>query len=96
MDKKYDLSNLAKADLKDIWYYTEERWSEQQANRYYHDIIQTIEQLASGELQGGPANIRDGYQKQITGRHFIFYYDAEGRILVIRVLRQSMDVERHL
>lgn len=73
MANAYDLSNRAKADLRGIWNYTEDRWGEQQADKYYRDIIKTIEQLASGERQGRKSDVRDGYLKYLVGRHFVYF-----------------------
>jgi len=39
MARRYDLSNRAMADLRDIWNYTFDRWGEQQAEKYYRGII---------------------------------------------------------
>ena len=55
-----------------------------------------VEKLASGERQGRKVNVRDGYQKYAVGRHFVFFRMSDIGVDVIRVLHQSMDVERHL
>lgn len=48
----YRLSPLAESDLEQIWLYTLNEWSVDQANRYYGQIVDTIEELASGQKQG--------------------------------------------
>ena len=96
MAKTYGLSKKAKADLRGIWIYTEDRWGEEQADRYYREIIKTIELLAAGGRQGHKADVRDGYLKYPVGRHFVYYAKRNGTIKVVRVLHGSMDVERHL
>jgi len=96
MAKMYDLSGKAKADLRGIWNYTEDRWGEQKADAYYQDIIKTIELLATGERQGRKSDVRDGYLKYPVGRHFVYFTKGESRIIVIRVLHERMDVDRHL
>lgn len=96
MANGYDLSKKAKDDLRGIWAYTEDRWGEQQADTYYRDIFKIIELLASGERKGRKADVRDGYLKYPVGRHFLYFAKVDGRIRIVRVLHQSMDVERHL
>lgn len=61
MARDYDLTEKAKADLRDIWNFTEDRWGEQQADTYYREIIKTIGFLATGDRQGRKADVRDGY-----------------------------------
>jgi len=90
----YRLSPLAETDLEQIWLYTLNQWSLVQANRYYDQIMDAIEELASGQKQGRPVDIRHGYLKYAVGRHFIFFQRDDGMTDVIRVLHQSMDVER--
>ena len=92
----YRLSPRAEGDLEDIWLYTFNRWSLQQADRYHADFINTFEKLASGEKKGRPVDIRDGYLKYPVGSHFIFYRISDVGIDIIRVLHQRMNVERHL
>ncbi len=33
---KYEISELALEDLDNIWEYTDEQWSNEQANKYYN------------------------------------------------------------
>jgi toxin ParE1/3/4 len=96
MAETYDLSEKAKADLREIWNYTEDRWGEQQADTYYRDIIKTFELLATGERQGRKSDVRDGYLKYPVGQHFVYFTKGESKIIVIRVLHGRMDVDRHL
>ena len=39
---KYELTNKAVEDLTGIWEYTIEKWSEQQADRYYNLLLDSI------------------------------------------------------
>ena len=41
--KTYLISNKAVSDLEEIWLYTLEKWSVEQADRYYNLIIGEIE-----------------------------------------------------
>ena len=96
MSMTYVLSPMAEADLEDIWAYTAETWSVEQAEIYTNDIINVFEELAEGQKKGRPIEVREGYVKALIGRHAI-YFQVRGEVIaIIRILHQSMDVERHL
>ena len=86
----------ALADIGAIWDYTAETWGMDQADRYVDDIRAACVALAGGERSGRRVDVRDGYLKYPVGRHLIFYRQDGLGIVVIRVLHQSMDVDRHL
>jgi toxin ParE1/3/4 len=91
--RRYRLAPLAEADLEDIWLYTLNNWSLDQADKYYAQLMAAVEGLASGDRIGRNAgDIRAGYWKYGEGRHFIFYMLADDRLDVIRVLHKQMDV----
>lgn len=90
------ISPLAEADLEDIWLYTVERWSLEQAESYHDSLVSTFSGLATGAKRGRPVTVREGYFKYAVGSHLIFYRHSDAGIDVIRVLHQRMDIERHL
>jgi len=94
--REYKLSPLAEIDLEEIWYYSFENWSAEQADKYYGDIIDIFTGLASGLYEGRPVDIRKGYLKYPSGSHVIYYREAKSQIEIIRVLHQMMDTNRHL
>lgn len=87
---------LAETDLEDIWMYTAERWSVDQAEAYTSDLIAVVEDLARGVREGRPVLVRDGAKKHLSGRHVIFFRETASDLIVLRILHQSMDVERRL
>jgi toxin ParE1/3/4 len=89
-------SPAAVADIGAIWDYTAETWGVGQADRYVDDIRSACVALAEGEQAGRRVDVLDGYLKYPVGRHLIFSRQVGTGIVVIRVLHQSMDVERHL
>lgn len=86
----------AEIDLEEIWLYTFENWSIDQADRYVRDLIATMEQLAQGSKVGRVCTVMDGYHQYAVGSHIVFYRVTARVIDVTRVLHQRMDVERHL
>jgi toxin ParE1/3/4 len=92
----YRLSRLAEADLVEIYDYTVEQWSVNQANRYVTDIQSAISALVEGVKVGRRrVDMPDGYLAQRVGSHLIIYRETN-MILIVRVLHTSMDAPRHI
>ena len=93
----YKLLPQARADLEDIWRYSFETWSSEQADQYIGGLVKAFEALADGSKVGRPANhIREGYESLPVGSHLVFYRTTSADIQVVRVLHQRMDFKRHL
>lgn len=93
---EYRLTPRAEKDLEDIWRYTVEQWSVDQAEKYVDGLIDVMEALAANPKRGRSAErIRPGYRRQNTGAHVIFYKPSDGWILIVRILHQRMDFESH-
>ena len=95
---KFYLTNKAVEDLGEIWNYTIERWSENQAEIYYSLLIDSCQALANTPNQGKKYEI---IEKNIlgfrVGQHLIFYkIVTEKEIEVIRILHGMMDLKTHL
>ncbi len=97
--RKLKLSNAADKDLKQIWHYTLEEWSREQADKYVSRLLTACTEIAqSPEHSGQPFDyVRAGYRKYSCGKHVIFYQiQGDDTVLVVRILHQRMDYERHL
>jgi toxin ParE1/3/4 len=90
------LTPLARADLENIWNYTADTWSPEQADKYISEFVTAFAAIAAGERKGRLIPERAGYLKYAVGSHLVFYREGEATIDVVRVLHQRMDVERHL
>jgi toxin ParE1/3/4 len=91
----YRISEKAVKDLEDIWLYTFETWSQEQADRYYNLIISEIEYVAkyfeSGKIM---EHIKKGYRASKVKSHLIFYRKGEDEVIeIVRILHQRMDIE---
>ena len=96
---KFLISQLAGQDLENIWLYTFENWSADQADRYYKLIMDEIEYISNKPDSGYDfSHIRKGYLRSRIKSHFIFYRINKKKKLVeiIRVLHQKMDIESRL
>jgi toxin ParE1/3/4 len=96
--RAYRLAPQAERDLEEIWLYTFENWSAEQADRYHNQIMAAVEGLAGGSKQGRAIDdIRPGYRKLAVASHFLFYRIADaGMIDIIRILHQRMDAASRL
>ena len=95
---KYRISKQAIKDLNDIWIYTFNKWSKEQADRYYDLIIGEIEFVADNYLIGKSVEqTRKNYRVTKIKSHLIFYRKAENEIVeVVRILHQRMDIKKRL
>ncbi len=95
----YKISQEANLDIENIWLYTYENWSLEQADRYIDLIIDEVEYLAENPESGkNYGHVRKGYFRSRVKSHFIFYKinDKKEVIEIIRILHQRMDIESRL
>ena len=94
----FTLTNMAKADLKDIGRHTLKKWGREQRNHYLSILDACFRQLADNPFNGKDCSeIRSGYRKFNVGSHIIFYRQiVTDSIEIVRVLHGHMDVENHL
>ncbi len=91
------ISKKAVSDLEEIWLYTVEKWSIQQADRYYNLIFDEINYICKNSSSGkSKDHIRKGYQASKVKSHLIFYKVSNNTIEVIRILYERMDIENIL
>ncbi len=96
--QNYCISEKAVEDLENIWVYTLEKWSSEQADRYYNLITNEIEFIANNFNTGKAMDhIRKGYRSSIVKSHLIFYRMGQDNVVeIIRILHQEMDVENKI
>jgi len=92
------LSKLAKADLNNIWIYTFHKWSKEQADRYYAEILEELHFVANNPQTGKNfGHLRKDYKVHKANSHYIFYRNKKGKTVeIIRILNQRMNIEKHL
>ena len=95
--KRLVLTEIARADLASIRRYSTRTWGRDQTGRYMDALRDTMKALVRGTV---PTRTRDDLRPAIqmatSGRHSIFFEADNSRILVVRVLHDSMDYRRHL
>lgn len=82
-------------DLSDIWNYTADMWSEQQANTYYELLIASCRKLAGNPVLFGREYKELGekvYGSKVN-KHTVFYRILDDGIMeVVRILHERMDL----
>lgn len=95
--KGFVLTPAAQADIEAIWDYSARRWGEDQAARYLQAIRDTCRELVAGTRASRPVDIRPGYNRCQSGSHNLYFKISDtGQIVVVRILHQRMDADRHL
>ena len=97
-NNKYRISQQAIEDLDKIWIYTLNKWSKEQADRYYDLIIAEIEFIAENYLVGKSAEqTRKNYRVSKVKSHLLFYRKVDNEMVeIVRILHQRMDIKKHL
>ena len=92
-NRKFRVAQRADEDVEEILGYTYDRWGERQFRLYEKEIEQTLSRIEADPMCG-----RAGHGYRIFGisAHQIFYSVTDEEILVVRVLHNSMDPQRHL
>ena len=95
---KYELTQKATKDLGKIWNYTVDTWSENQADKYYHMLLDSCQEIADGKVIGKQyEGIYPGLLGIKTGKHIIFYRQMDkDRIEIARILHERMNLKRHI
>lgn len=94
----YKISVKAAEDIEQIWLYTFDIWSVEQADRYVKLIFDEIEYLAANPVSGKDySHTRQDYRCSKVKSYLIFYRLIEQHdIEIIRVLHQRMDIVNQL
>lgn len=88
------ISKKAVSDLEKIWLYTAEKWSMDQADRYYNLIFDEIQFICKNVNAGKSMDhVRKGYRASKVKSHLLFYRIQNSIVEIIRILHERMDIE---
>jgi toxin ParE1/3/4 len=95
---RYELTKKAVEDLSNIWNYSFENWSENQADKYYLLLIESFKEIASNPNIGKSfSEIYDGLRGLRVGRHIVFFREENENIIEItRILHEQMDLKNRI
>jgi len=95
--RRIELTEIARADLKSIRRYSQGTWGPDRTAEYMAALRDTMKKLLAGTVVGrNRDDLRLGLQMATSGRHHLFFEADQSRILVVRVLHDRMDHQRHL
>ena len=97
------LHPLVEADIEGVLAYTLDRFGLQQYHRYEQIIQEALTRLVERPERGRPLESRAGFFLYSIGRRgrrashqFLYRVLADGRVEVLRLLHDSMDVSRQI
>jgi toxin ParE1/3/4 len=95
---EYVISEKAIEDINNIWIFTAENWSVEQADRYYNLIFDEIEYIVRNfEMARDFGKIRKSYKYSKVKAHLIFFKkNKTNEIEIVRVLHERMEIENRL
>ena len=95
---RYLLTQKAITDLTEIWNYTINTWSENQADKYYEEILNFCQKLADNPKVGrNYSQLIPDLKGAKINRHIIFYREmTQNTIEIERVLHEQMDLKSRL
>ncbi len=95
---KYIITVEAVEDLTKIWDYTYEVWSENQADKYYYELLEDCQVLAENLNFGKNYNeISEEIFGYKSGQHIIFFRkQSESKIEITRILHSRMDLKNRI
>ena len=95
--RRLEFTPRARRDIEDIWNHSLERFGFEKAESYLRDLQRAAETVAEDPRRGRACDdIRVGYRKFSVGAHVLFFRASESGIVIVRILHQRMDFERHL
>lgn len=97
-NSNFRISKSALNDLRIFWTYTVNTWSQVQAKRYYSQIMDEINYLASYPSIGKQLDdVRKDYRCSKVKSNIIFYRTTKKQqIEIVRILHQMMDIPNRI
>ena len=94
---RWQLRPEARRDLEKIRQYTRNTWGALQARAYLRELEGAFRKIAENPKIGRPhAGTTYVYRRISAGSHVIFFRVNDDTLLIVRVLHERMDFDRHL
>jgi toxin ParE1/3/4 len=91
----YKISKQAEKDIENIWLYTLQTWSLEQADYYVRLVLDEIKYISENPKSGEDfSHLRKGYFKTKVKSHPIFFTISKDSqtITIVRILHERMDI----
>ena len=93
---KYRLSTRADSDIAGIAYHSIKKFGVTQARRYREGLEESFRALAEDARRGRRAeHLASNLRRYNYESHVIFFLPEKKGVLIVRVLHQRMDFQRH-
>lgn len=90
----FEVSELAKQDLKEVHQYGVRRWGEVQADRYFNALYDHIEAMARDPLRFPLAEgTLPGCRRSVFRAHAVYFEISDGSLTILSIIR-SQDIRR--
>jgi len=94
---EYRLTRNALANLRDIYRYSCDAWDEDQADAYMRKLYETFAKLALHPDRDLSRRKRSHpFQMIACQKHFILYDVHRDETIILALMHQSADIERHV
>ena len=92
------VSEKAQKDLINIWEYTFQKWSLEQADRYFNILVHGMNEICKNpDLGKSYEYFRKDYFKKKKKSHIIFFRIINNETIeIIRILHQKMDLHNRI
>lgn len=88
------ISRLDKLDLEHIWEYTARTWSEEQADKYFHLLLNGIETICLyPEIGRSLEGVKQGQRVLEAGKQLIIYKLKNKEVFIDRILHIRMNIK---
>jgi toxin ParE1/3/4 len=95
--RKYTLSGEADADIEAIAEESVKQWGLARAEKYILGLHEAFTRLAEfPDIGRDASHIRSGYMRLERASHSVFYRKNASGVVIVRVLHERMDFQRHL
>ena len=89
----YRLTPAAREDLAEIWRFTAERWSEDQADSYIDGLVSAFETIAGfPDIARERTEFTPPVRIHPSGAHLVVYLKGRGQVTILRVLHGRQDI----
>ncbi|MCB1228762.1 MAG: type II toxin-antitoxin system RelE/ParE family toxin [Verrucomicrobiae bacterium] len=89
----------ARERILEVWEYTEEKWGEDQADRYVAGLVAELDKISKSRHRWKPVG-EEGFSGVYFAKyrhHFVFFRElSDGVLGVIAVLHEVMDLPKRL
>lgn len=93
----YQLTEVAKQELKEIYRYTAKQYGEAQADHYTARLLTCFEMLGDYPHIGRECDyILNGYRRHEHNRHIIYYTAEDSEITIVRIVGAGQASKNHL